>query len=162
MNTRTHRRSRTICLLATFGLVAVLLGVMAPAAAAAGGPASGFRLLTASRVTLTYVDHKTHKIPASTVLKRGQQIDFTATVRPFATSSPGHVRWEVWGTRGGKFQALIKATSDPDAVNPTHLGQAGLGVTFNRVGRYSVRAMAVATSASLASAWTPFRNFIVR
>jgi hypothetical protein len=162
MDTRTHRRSRTISLLATVGLAAVLIGLMVPAAVAAGGTASGFRTLTASRVTLTYVDHKTHKTPASTVLKRGQQLDFTATVRPFATNASGHVRWEVWGIRGGRFQRLITATSDPDAINPTHLGQAGFDVTFNQVGRYSVRAMAVATKSNLASAWTPYRNFVVR
>ena len=72
------------------------------------------------------------------------------------------VRWGLWGTRGGRFRVLVTATSDPDGVNPIHLGQAGFDVSFNQVGRYSVRAMAVATTSNLASAWTPFRNFIVR
>jgi hypothetical protein len=159
MHTLARRRSRSVSLLASVLLLAVLIGLPAPAAAAAR--VSGIHVLTASRVSLTFVDHRTHETPTGTTLRKGQQIDFTATVRPFFANVPIHVRWEVWGTRGGRFKVLIASTSDAD-TNPIHLGQAGFDVSFNQVGRYSVRAMAVATSASLASAWTPFRSFNVR
>jgi len=151
------RRTRSVAVLIALALGLVALALPVTVAAAPGSP----RTLVQARVTVTYVDHATHKATGTT-LKRGQRLDFTATVKPFSAAAKAHVRWEVWGTRGGRFRVLITATSDTDTVNPIHLGQAGFDVTFNQVGRYAVRAMATGTSTSSASAWSAYHFFNVR
>jgi hypothetical protein len=151
------RRARSVAVAVALACSVVALAVPVTVDAAhASLPA-----LASSTIKLSYVDHKT-QLPSGTILKRGQQIDFTATIRPFVATVGGHVIWEVWGTRKGKFQRLILSESQADTGDPVRLGQAGFDVSFNQIGRYAVRAMAVATSQTAASPWTAMHYFNVK
>ena len=90
-------------------------------------------------------------------LARGTVITFTTLVRPARSDLPaGRVLYRVSRLVGRTWVTQREVTVTADAT-----GRASLAVTFSAAGAWSVRAIAVPTTANANSAWSPLERFLV-